>query len=172
VNEEHYQLVRRQYEKARGDHTELFETILALAEEIGLDEALSDLERCVTEKRLAWLGENLGTVARSGDPLDDAYTIFYHVYLGLSTPQDGEIIQRTDTTLVTRWWNHCPTLEVCQKLGLDTREICRKVQHEPVQSFLAQIDPRLKFDRNYDCIRPHTPYCEETIRLLEECSPD
>ncbi len=131
------------------------------------DEALSYLERCRIEKRLSWLDKNLESMARTGNPLDDAVRIFYEVYLGLSIPEDGEIIERTDTRLVTRWWNQCPTLEACKNLGLDTRQVCTKAQHAPVQVFLSRIDPRLKFDRDYDRLRPLGPYCEEIITLEE-----
>jgi hypothetical protein len=75
------------------------------------------------------------------------------------------VVEATHSKLVTRWWNACPTLAACQKLGLDTREVCRKAYHRPVQVFLAKIDPRLRFDRNYAVLRPHAPYCEEIITL-------
>jgi len=73
----------------------------------------------------------------------------------------------TPTRLVSRWWNQCPTLDACQQLGLDTREICNKGYHKSVQVFLSRIHPRLRFDRNYDALRPHAPYCEEIFTLEE-----
>jgi tRNA(adenine34) deaminase len=164
---EYYQLVRHQYARSRGDSTELFQTILSIAQEIGLDGALACLEQCVIEKRLAWWDRNVETLERTGNPLRDGYRMFYEGYLGLSIPQDGEIVEAMDRRLVTRWWNPCPTLEACKKLGLDTREICRKVYHQPVQVLLSKIDPRLRFERNYAALRPYTPYCEEIIRLEE-----
>jgi len=69
--------------------------------------------------------------------------------------------------IVIRWWNKCPVLEICKKLGLDTKEVCKKSYHQPAQTFLSRIDPRLKFDRNYEAIRPHSSYCEEIITLEE-----
>jgi hypothetical protein len=138
---------------------------MSISAEMGWDPALGCLRQCVTEKRLAWLDGNLETLERTGNPLADGYRIFYEVYLGISTPEDGEIVEATDKKLVTRWWNRCPTLEACTKLGLDTREICKKVYHEPVQAFLSRIDPRLRFARNYENLRPYAPYCEETIWL-------
>ncbi len=167
MNAKQYRLVKQAYQAGGEDLTHLYQLILTIAEETSLNEALAHLERCVTEKRLAWLKEYLGAVERTGNPLDDAFRIFYLGYLGLSTPEDGDIAERTGTKLVTRWWNRCPTLDTCQKLGLDTREICRKVQHTPVQAFLMEIDPRLTFDRNYERIRPHATYCEEIMTLGE-----
>jgi len=165
MNDKYHDLVDYQYRNSGGDSTRLFLTLLSLAGEIGWDDALGCLERCVVEKRLAWLDENRGTLERTGNPLLDGYKAFYEVYLGVSTPEHGEIVAATDKSLVTRWWNPCPTLEACRKLGLDTREICQKVYHAPVQVFLAEIDPRLRFARNYAALRPYAPYCEEIITL-------
>lgn len=155
------------YQQGGRDATPLFRTVLSVAKEVGLDTALSCLEQCVTAKRLAWLGEHLGHVERSGDPLLDSYHLFYEVYLGLTVPADGAVVERCRERLVTRWWNHCPTLEACQALGLDTRHICRAAYQGPVQAFLYRIDPRLRFDRNYAALRPYTPYCEEILSLAE-----
>jgi len=119
----------------------------------------------VIEKRLLWWDRNVKALKKIGNPLIDGYKIFYESYLGLSIPQDGKIVELTDRQLVTRWWNYCPTLEACQTLGLDTREICKKVYHKPVQVLLLKIDPSLRFKRNYDALRPYTPYCEEIIAL-------
>jgi hypothetical protein len=165
MSEKYDDLINTQYRNSGGDFTGLFLTLRSLAGEIGWEEALGCLERCVVEKRLAWLDKNRGRLQRTGNSLLDGYKAFYEVYLGVSTPEQGEIVAATDRSLVTRWWNPCPTLEACRKLGLDTREICKKVYHEPVQIFLAQIDPRLKFARNYAALRPYAPYCEEIITL-------
>lgn len=167
VGDKYFQVIREEYRKRGEDFTELFRTILSVADEVGLDETLKHLERCVIEKRLSWLGENLETLEETGNPLTDAYKCFYETYLGISTPRDGEIVERSERRIVTRWWNHCPVLEACKKFGLDTREICSKAYHQPVQVFLSQIDPNLRFDRNYDRLRPYTPYCEEIITLEE-----
>jgi hypothetical protein len=165
--EKYYQLIKQQYEKKSENAIELFQTILSVADEIGLDNTLACLEQCVIEKRLAWLDKNLETLAKTGSSVLDGYRLFYEIYLGVSGPEDGEIVEQTDRKMVTRWWNHCPTLEACQELGLDTREICQKAYHKPVQAFLSKIDPKLRFERNYEALRPHTAYCEEIITLAE-----
>jgi hypothetical protein len=167
VNNRHRETLSRLYHKKRSnaDVVRLFQIVLSIAEETGLDAALGCLEQCVTEKRLSWLEANLGALARTSNPLADGYKLFYETYLGISAPHDGQIVETTDTKLVTRWWNDCPTLEACEVLGLDTREICSRVYHTPVQAFLSRVDPRLRFDRNYGALRPYTPYCEEIILL-------
>ena len=161
------QRIKTQYESARGDSTELFQEILNISKEIGLDEALSILERCVTEKRIPWAKAHLGEMKRTENPVLDGFRWFYEKYLGVSVPEDGEIIELSENRIMSRWWNACPTLEACKKFGLDTRVICKKAYHRPVQAFLMQLHPGLRFERNYDCLRPHTAYCEEMI-LLED----
>jgi hypothetical protein len=162
-----YERIRRAYRQRGRDATPLFRTVLAVADETGLGAALSCLEQCVAEKRIAWIDAHLGHLERTGDPLCDGYHLFYEIYLGLSVPADGEIVAWDERRMVTHWWNRCPTLEACQALGLDTRVICRLAYHGPVQAFLSRIEPRLRFDRNYDALRPHTPYCEEILFLVE-----
>jgi hypothetical protein len=165
--DEYYAVIKRQYLNKSTDSAALFRTVQSVATHVGWDRALSYLEQCVTEKRLAWLAQHLKEFERTDDPVWDGYRLFYEVYLGVVAPVDGTIVARTETKMVTRWWNHCPTLEACQRLGLDTRQVCRKAYHGSVQAFLTRLDPRLKFERNYKAIRPHCAYCEESISLEE-----
>jgi hypothetical protein len=159
--------IKELYLHSGADSTALFEAILSLKTEIGLDQALAILEGCVVEKRLAWLAARLADLERTGNPLRDGYHAFYESYLGVSIPKDGGIVEQNETRLVMRWWNPCPTLAACQKLGLDTRTVCWQAYHRPVQEFLQRLDPRLRFDRNYAALRPYEPYCEEMIILSE-----
>ena len=167
MKDKYYQLILGKYENKERDFSGLFQAVLSIADEIGLEKALEYLERCVIEKRESWLNETLDKLEKTGNAVEDGYRIFYEKYLGISVPKDGEVVERTDKKLVTRWWNYCPILEVCRKLGLDTRMVCKKSYHRPVQIFLSKINPKLRFDRNYDCIRPYSPYCEEIITLEE-----
>jgi hypothetical protein len=162
---EHLKHIREQYSHSSGDSIPLFELVLAIAEEIGLDPALGLLEQCVIQKRLAWLEKNLPRITRTSNPFMDGYRLFYEEYLYVAIPEHGEIVEQSPTRLVTRWWNACPTLEACQHLGLDTRRVCRRVYHQPVQLMLSRIHPGLVFVRNYEAIRPYTPYCEEGFVL-------
>ena len=164
---DHYQRIKWRYETLQGDSIELFNEILRASAEIGMEAALAYLEQCVTEKRLAWLKANRGEAGIENDPVLDGYVWFYEKYLGLSVPRDGEIVEHSRKRIVMRWWNPCPTLEACKKLGLDTREICKKVYQKPVQEFLKQIHPKLRFGRDYDHLRPYAAYCEEIIVLVD-----
>jgi hypothetical protein len=167
MDDTHYQRVKAKYDNRGKEHSDLFEAILSVAEETSMDTALECLERCAIESRTSWLDENLPHLERTADPIGDAYRIFYEAYLGISAPEEGEIVEQTPTRLVTRWWNRCPTLDACQQLGLDTREVCNKGYHKSVQLFLSRIDPRLRFERKYEALRPHSPYCVEILSLDE-----
>ncbi len=167
MHDGYLQSVKAKYESKGEDYSDLFDTILLIAAEASMDIALECLQRCVTEKRTLWLEANLAGLQLTGNAVEDAHRAFYGGYLGISPPRDGEIVERTPFRLVTRWWNPCPVLDVCQKFGLDTREVCKKAYHHPVQVFLSRIEPRLRFDRNYDALRPHTTYCEEMITLVD-----
>ena len=162
-----YKRIKHKYHNAQGDSTDLLKEIVNAADEIGFDQAFAYLEECVIEKRKAWIKKNLDDVKDTKQPVWDGYRLFYEVYLGVSAPEDGEIVAQSNHKIVSRWWNACPTLDACEKLGLDTREVCKKAYHKPVQEFLVQIHPNLRFERNYACIRPYAPYCEEIIRLEE-----
>ncbi len=158
-------LIKDQYALSSADSTALFQAVLTAAQEIGLEQALAYLEECVIEKRLSWLDNHADRFRITGNPVLDGYRLFYENYLRVSVPQDGEIIIQSDRELVMRWWNRCPTLDACQKLGLDTRVVCRLAYHRPVQVLLSRIHPKLRFDRNYGALRPQCAYCEEMITL-------
>jgi hypothetical protein len=102
------------------------------------------------------------------NPNELACEILYQEFLNLPlTPENVKIIEKIENKIVTRWHNFCPQLEACKVLGLDTREICGKCYEKPNQIFLSQIDPKLKFRRNYVKIRPYADYCEEIIEMTE-----
>jgi hypothetical protein len=165
MSNKYYRHIKQQYQNLQGDSTELFREILMAASEIGMDQALVYLEQCVIEKRSAWIKRHASEIMDESDPAMAGYKWFYEKYLQVSVPKDGMIVEQTGKRIIMRWWNPCPTLEACNKFGLDTRGICRKAYHRPVQEFLKHIHPKLRFDRNYENIRPHAAYCEEIIVL-------
>jgi hypothetical protein len=163
ITTKYFTLIKHHY--TSGDTTALFQSILTAAGEIGMPQALAILEACVIEKRLLWLENHTNLIQKTDNPIQDGYRLFYENYLGVSIPQDGDIVRQSDREIIMRWWNRCPTLEACQKLGLDTRQVCRRTYHQPVQIFLSRIHPNLRFGRNYEAIRPYCDYCEEMITL-------
>jgi hypothetical protein len=167
VRDPHFALIRQEYLASARDFSKLFQVLVDAARDIGMESALQILEKCIIEKRKSWVERAIPSFPRTGNPLMDAFRLFYEDYLGLSIPSDGGIVESSSSRLVMRWWNECPTLNACQQFGLDTRTVCRRAYHSPVQVFLDAIDGRLKFDRNYASLRPHTPYCEEIITLQQ-----
>ena len=157
--------IRKAYFRPNAGKVEVFQAVLTAAEQVGIQQVLAALEQCVLEKRSAWLAAYLPAFQTTLNPIQDAYRLFYQDYLHLTIPADGEVVERSDRKLVMRWWNPCPTLDACQRFNLDTRQVCRLAYHQPVQIFLSALHPGLRFERNYACLRPHTPYCEELILL-------
>jgi len=52
MRDKYYQLILEKYQYKESDFNGLFETVLSIADEIGLERVLGYLERCVIEKRL------------------------------------------------------------------------------------------------------------------------
>jgi len=78
-------------------------------------------------------------------------------------PEELPVAEKSDSGITWISVNPCSTLEACSRLGLDTRVVCRAVYEKPVQTFLTQLDARLRFVRDYSAIRPHAPHCRESI---------
>jgi tRNA(Arg) A34 adenosine deaminase TadA/catechol 2,3-dioxygenase-like lactoylglutathione lyase family enzyme len=126
------------------------------------------LERRRSRKRLEWLTAN-GHPPRADAPLPpapvsprEAYELLFFDYMGL-TREQMPVVEESADRIVWLSGDPCPTLEACGGLGLDTRQVCRTVSERPVQTFLSRLDPRLRFVRDYEAIRPHAAYCREQI---------
>jgi tRNA(adenine34) deaminase len=115
------------------------------------------------KKRLAWYRSAQPVKGiQEADPLVRAYRV---LLLRLAVREDeAPIVRRTDTQLVFHSMNGCPTLEACKLLGLDTRRVCRLSSEGSTTELIRQVDRRLTFARNYEALRPYSPYCEEIIR--------
>jgi len=125
---------------------------------------LETLAQELSVKRLKWFSENRPIFEPdSGDILEYAYQAFL-CKLGI-TAKDAPVVFRDKSCLVLHSQNFCPTLEACKILNLDTRFVCRHLTENPTTELLRQIHPRLRFTRNHERLRPHTPYCEEIIIL-------
>jgi tRNA(Arg) A34 adenosine deaminase TadA len=126
------------------------------------------IERRRSDKRLAWLAAQ-GHPPRGGDPFPSApvsprqaFELFFFSYMG-RLPEQLRVVEESPDRITWLSDNACPTLEACARLGLDTRQVCRAVSERPVQTFLSRLDPRLRFVRDYETIRPHAAHCRETI---------
>ena len=76
-----------------------------------------------------------------------------------------EVVELTGRSLVTRCTNACPVLDLAGRPGRDTREVCRKFSERGCRFFLRGLGSGIRFQRDYRTIRPHGPYCEETVTL-------
>lgn len=165
--EKFYQKIREKYLQKGDDYTELFDAVCFVAKILGINRSLELLEKCVIEKKLVWINNEFKKIERTGDPIEDARKIFYEIYLGITFGKNGKVVERTNHRMVVRCWNNCPVLNACNKFNLDTKIVCRKAYHNWVQILLSQINPRLKFYRNYNNIRPYKSFCEEIIELVK-----
>ena len=123
---------------------------------------LEELAQELSARRLSWYYENQSHLKTDNrDVLNSAYQLFLNKLE--ITAEDAPIVSRNETKLVLHSRNFCPTLEACKILNLDTRYVCRHLSEIPTTELLRQLNPKLRFTRNYDKLRPHTPYCEEMI---------
>ena len=127
---------------------------------------LMNLAGDLSRKRLEWFTENCRPFDGKGeDALDIGYQVFLKK-LGITVGQ-APLVSRDGTRLVLHSKNFCPTLEACKILGLDTRFVCRNLTEQPTTELLRKVNPKLRFTRNYDKLRPRSNYCEEMIILDE-----
>jgi tRNA(Arg) A34 adenosine deaminase TadA len=128
------------------------------------EKKLKLLAHDLTEKRLKWFSKNCSSVTGlNKDVIDAGYRVVLKK-LGITQDQ-AEIAIRDDKSLILHSKNFCPTFEAYKILGLDTRFVCRHLTEQPTTKLLRKVNPRLRFTRNYDKLRPYSNYCEEMIIL-------
>jgi tRNA(adenine34) deaminase len=122
-----------------------------------------EIESEVAHKRIAWLTQHYPATGDNMHPSPrQAFELLFLDYMGLPVAE-LPVVSETADEIVWRSFNRCPTLEAAQRLGLDTRHICRAVYEKSTQAFLSQLDPQLRFLRSYEEIRPYTNHCQEMI---------
>jgi tRNA(adenine34) deaminase len=125
-------------------------------------ERLREYNRALAAKRIDWFHkEALGLALGTEDRAEQGYRLLLRK---LGVPETEAPIERREKGMVVfHSKNFCPTLEACIILGLDTRKICRLYNEDAAAQLIRQIDPKLRFSRNYRNIRPYSEYCEERI---------
>jgi tRNA(Arg) A34 adenosine deaminase TadA len=124
---------------------------------------LRAMEAAVIQKRRSWLQENRERLELTGLVTPRrAYEILFREYMGLPL-SDLLVTAESETAMTWLSRNRCPTLEACAALGLDTRVVCRAVYEKSTQALLSGLDPRLRFLRDYEEIRPYALHCRESI---------
>ena len=116
----------------------------------------------LTNKRLNWLEQYINSVDEASIVKKAFLLLMKKLEVDLS---EVPIIYEDDNRITFRSYNWCPVLEACKDLDLDTREICRKGWEDSVNAFVKKIHPKLRFSRDYNKLRPHGDFCEETIEL-------
>lgn len=126
------------------------------------DRTLSELNADSINRRLKWFKENKAAFEfLDGDALTAGYKLLLKRFN--ITEAQAPIVAKSEHEVVFHSQNFCPTLEACKILGLDTRDICRKLNENATDTLLKQVNPCLTFSRNYTKLRPFTEYCEEKI---------
>ena len=125
-------------------------------------DAFRTIEEQIIQTRTAWFRENYPDGwKRKSSPRIAFETLFFDC---MNLRRDElPVISETESQITWSSLNRCPTLEACRELGLDTRTVCRSINEKATQAFVSLIDPRLRFHRSYDDIRPHANHCKEWI---------
>lgn len=127
------------------------------------DRVLLELNADSISRRIKWYEENHAAFGfiNNEDILGSGYELLLARFK--ITENEAPIVKKTDREIVFHSQNFCPTLEACRILGLDTREICKKLNENSTDILIKQVDKRLRFSRNYEKLRPYSEYCEEMI---------
>jgi tRNA(adenine34) deaminase len=125
------------------------------------------IESEVAKKRISWFKQHYkdGSKTRLPSPRA-AYELLFFEYMGISE-KEVPMLSETETEVVWSSINRCSTLEACNKEGLDTRKVCRAVYEKSTQALVSQLDPQLRFYRDYREIRPYSPHCKEMIIRID-----
>lgn len=121
----------------------------------------------LSQKRVGWYEQNRGLLNLVGSDPRKAYQMVLLEYMGLDS-SEVPVVYEDATKITWRSYNWCPVLVACERLGIDTRKVCKLGWEDSVQAMIRLINPNLRFSRNYDILRPHGQFCEETIELIEK----
>jgi len=123
-----------------------------------------NIEEDLLNKRIQWF-ENNKTIIRKlkGNNLEKAYYLIL-MKIGIKR-SEAPIVEKSENKIIFHSKNYCPSLEACIILDLDTREVCKEIYERPTEELIRRLSPKLRFTRNYECIRPYSDYCEEIITL-------
>lgn len=125
------------------------------------------IESEVAKKRISWFKQHYKEGSKIHLPAPRAaYELLFWEYMGLSE-EEVPVLSETDTEIVWSSVNRCSTLEACNKVGLDTRKVCRAVYEKSTQALVSQLDPQLRFYRDYQEIRPYSHHCKEKIIRID-----
>jgi len=124
-----------------------------------------DAGRALLERRVEWFEKNEKRIRGrlKGTEVEKAYQLLL-MKLGI-TQEEAPIVEESNSKIVFHSMNLCPALDACEILGLDTRDVCKRHSEMATDGLIKKINSSLGFSRNYQRLRPHTPYCEEVITI-------
>jgi tRNA(adenine34) deaminase len=132
------------------------------------EDNMTGLNNEIENKRLKWYDDNAGRFNfNKQDLLIAGYELLMKKLNILSN--EAPVMEKSAEKILFHSKNFCPTLEACKILDLDTRIICKNIYEKSTDALLKRLDENLKFERNYDKIRPFCEYCEEMIYLKDNC---
>ena len=138
----------------------LFIYIQEVSKVIGEEKALEILSEIQTQGVKKWFEKNASKLDLSGPPLLAAYRLMMEDMIG-DRLSEINIVEQSEDRIVHHYDLPCSILDACLKLGLDTRKICKALHQRSANTLLKLVDPRLRFDRDYEKIRPYTDHCVE-----------
>jgi ribosomal protein L4 len=118
----------------------------------------------VFSKRLKWYDEVKHKLDLKGSDVEKALRLLM-LKVGIRE-EEVKIVYKSERKIVFRSFNRCPVIKACEAVGLETREVCKKVYERSTEEFIRLVNPNLRFYRNYERIRPYAEYCEEIIELV------
>lgn len=128
-----------------------------------------ELADLITQRRVSWFEKNKDIALKKYDRLSDeekAYKIIFLEHMKIE-PKYSKMIRVGNGKIKIESYNFCPYLEACKELGLDTRFVCKEIGEPSIQKVCEIINPKLKFSRNYEKIRPNNcNFCEEFFELI------
>ncbi|MFQ6126390.1 MAG: hypothetical protein ACE5R6_17530 [Candidatus Heimdallarchaeota archaeon] len=130
----------------------LFNYIQEVSKVIGEEKALEILSDIQTQWVQKWFEKNASKLDLSSPPLLAAYRLMMEDMIG-DRLSEINIVEQSEDRIVHHYDLPCSILDACLQLGLDTRKICKALHQESANTLLQLVDPRLRFNRDYEKIR-------------------
>lgn len=100
--------------------------------------------------------KNKNAVMKKYDGVPDdekAFRIILFDYMKIN-PKHIKMVMVGNKKIKIQSYNFCPYLEACKEFEAFVQKVCE------------MINPKVRFSRNYQNIRPHTYFCEEYFEIL------
>jgi hypothetical protein len=128
---------------------------------------VKELAELIMQRRITWFEENKDAILSKYADLSDeekAYRTIFFDHMKID-PEHSKMKKVGSTKIKIESYNFCPYLEACKQLGLDTKFVCKEICEQSIQKVSEMINPKIKFSRNYQKIRPYNYFCEEYFEI-------